>query len=107
MAGERIAKEHEDIAEQETELEEYARRWQAQWRAHRYSPSADQEIRDLIDGINEEFEGIKKDYKQNRKDYTGVMQAMKLLARRARVAQVSVDESHVLNIDGQVIAFRG
>jgi hypothetical protein len=36
-----------------------------------------------------------------------VMQAMKLLARRARVAQVSVDESHVLNIDGQVIAFRG
>lgn len=107
LAGERISGEFEAIGEHEAELEEYARRWQALWRAHRYSTQADQEIRELIDNINQEFEKIKKDYKQKRIDYAGVTREMKLLTRRARVAQVSIDDSHELNIEGQVISFRG
>lgn len=106
-SGEQVAREHQDIGELESELEEYARNWQALWHAHRYSEQADQEIRQLIDKINADFEQIKSDYKTNRKSFTDVMQTLKLLNRRVRLAQVSIDESHVLNVDGQVIAFRG
>jgi len=107
LAGERVSEEQQGVEELEIQLDEYMQSWQDQWRSHRSSPLASQEIDELLSDADRELKEIKNDYKGGKKGYDDVVQALKLLHRRVRLAQIAVDDNHVIDIDGRAIAYRG
>lgn len=106
LAGERVSEEQQGIEELEIELDETMQSWQDQWRSHRSSPLAGQEIDELLSDAERELKKIKNDYKGGKKGYDDVVQALKLLRRRVRLAQIAVDDTHVIDINGREIAYR-
>jgi chromosome segregation ATPase len=106
LAGERLSEEQQGVEELEIELDETMQSWQDQWRSHRSSPLAGQEIDELLSDAESEYKKIKNDYKGGKKGYDDVVQALKLLHRRVRLAQIAVDDTHVIDINGREIAYR-
>jgi FMN phosphatase YigB (HAD superfamily) len=106
QASERVNQEQQQVEEVEIELDEYVRLWQDQWRANRNSHQADQEINELLSDTERELNEIKNDYRHEKKDYDDTLQALKLLHRRVRLAQVAVDDTHVIDMNGRSIAYR-
>lgn len=106
-AGERVADQQERIEQIEKDLDEFERRWRAQRKAHSDSPMAQKEIDDLLSRADREYERIKNDYRNGELDFDGVEQALKLVQRRVRVAQVSLDDSSVIGMDDRVSGYRG
>jgi len=103
LAGERVADEQRQIEELEKELAEYEDQWETQLRLNKGNSRAENEIEELLANSERDYEQIKKDYRKGEKSYQEVVNALQLLNRRVRLAQVSLDEAQMVGIDGRVI----
>jgi uncharacterized protein YukE len=104
--AERAGEEMDRVEKIEAELDEVLQMWHAQGQTHLDNRMAREEIRRLMDGIQDEWENIKRQYRQNTLSYNQVLQNLQALLRKARITQVPIDESHVLDINGRVIPYR-
>ncbi|HEX7975718.1 MAG TPA: hypothetical protein VF498_15010, partial [Anaerolineales bacterium] len=104
--AERAAQEQEQVAGLESELDELAQLWQNQWHSHQDNPLATDEIRKLLSELEQEREQVKRQYRQGAKNYGQVVQALQTLRRKARIHQVPIDDSHVIDVNGRMIAYR-
>ena len=104
--SQRVAKEQEQVANLEADIDDLAQLWDQQRRNYRDNPQAGEEIRALLAGLEQERDLLKRQYHQGARSYDQVLQALQSILRRARLAQVSIDESHVIDINGRVITYR-
>jgi len=94
------------VHEMEAQLEEMAQLWQNQWYAYRDNPVTGEEIRLLLNDVDKEHNQLKRRYRQGDLDYNEVVLELQELQRRLRSAQVSIDETHVIDLNGRIIAYR-
>lgn len=104
--AERASRELEQVEKLERELDELSQLWQGQWNTYRENPLATEDIRRLLKEIDGDREQLRRQYRQGAKNYGQVLQDLQALHRRARTAQVSIDDNHVIDVNGQVIAYR-
>jgi DNA repair exonuclease SbcCD ATPase subunit len=104
--AERAGEEMDRVEKIEAELDEVLQLWHAQGQTHLDNRTAREEIRRLMDGIQDEWEGIKRQYRQDALSYNQVLQNLQALLRKVRLTQVPIDESHVLDVNGRVIPYR-
>jgi DNA repair exonuclease SbcCD ATPase subunit len=104
--AERAGEEMDRVEKIEAELDEVLQMWHAQSQTHLDNRMARQEIRQLMDSIQDEWENTKHQYHQNALPYQQVLQNLQDLHRKARITQVPFDESHVLDVSGRVIPYR-
>jgi hypothetical protein len=106
QSAERAAIEQQQVHEMEAQLEEMAQLWQNQWYAYRDNPVTGEEIRLLLNDVDKEHNQLKRRYRQGDLDYNEVVLELQELQRRLRSAQVSIDETHVIDLNGRIIAYR-
>ena len=104
--AERAAQEQKQVEKLETELDELAQLWQTQWNSYRENPHATEDIRKLLAEIAGEREQLKRQYRQGAQNFSQVLQSLQMLHRKARTAQVAIDENHLIDVNGRVIAYR-
>lgn len=105
-AGERVADQQGQVDELEKDLDLFETNWQAQKKAYQSSPTAQKEIDGLLSNADREYEMIKREYKAGKKNYDDVIGALKNLHRQMRLAQISIDDTHVIDMNGRAIVFR-
>ena len=106
QAGERVADQQGQIDELEKDLDDYESRWLVQRKSHQDSPTALREIDELLSSSDREYNQIKRDFKNGKKDYDEIVGALKALHRRVRLAQISIDENNVIDLNGRTIAYQ-
>jgi chromosome segregation ATPase len=106
QVGERAVQEKSQVEDLESQLADLTNQWQAQWQSRRDNPVVGEEIRNLLGEIEQEQNSIRQQYEQGARSYDQVLQALRDLIRKARVAQVAIDENHVIDVSGRVIAYR-
>ena len=104
--GQRAAQEAEQIADLESELDEFTQSWQAQLQSYRENPAASREIQELLDGIRTERNNLQRLYRQGTSDYSQILQSLKAIQRKLRYFQVALDDDHAVDINGRVIKRR-
>lgn len=102
--AERIYEEQQKVAGLEEELDQLVGQWQGQLQSYASSPETAKAIRELIHSINDEYNRIQREARQGRLNYDQTVRELEELRRRARIAQVPFDDSHVLDINGRQIA---
>ncbi|HSO27975.1 MAG TPA: hypothetical protein VLS48_07885 [Anaerolineales bacterium] len=105
--AEKIAAERERVAELEDQIDEHITSWQAQYQAQRDNPFAAQEIRALIDELDRQRNELIHESRRGARNYNQVLQTLQSIQRKARLAQVEIDESTVIDINGREIPFGG
>ncbi len=88
------------------EIDQYIQLWEKQFHSQGNNPLAKEEIRELLNHIQYEVYRIKLQYRERSFDYSQVMQGLQALHRKARLYQVALDETHVIDMNGRVIASR-
>jgi phage terminase small subunit len=106
QVAERAAREQDQIETLEAELDEMVQLWQQQWRVYRDNPIAEEEIHNLLGEIDNQRSQIKRQARQGSTTYDQILQAMQSLHRRVRVAQISIDDNHVIDLNGRIITYR-
>lgn len=104
--AERIASEQDHVEEIEAEVMEMVGLWQQQRQAYHANPTVSDEIRKLLDQVDSQLKAIQKLSKDGRKSYQQVAQDMEAVRNRLRRAQVMVDDQHVIDHNGRMIAYR-
>jgi chromosome segregation ATPase len=104
--AERIVQEQERVEAVEAELDRLTQLWQVQWQAYQSNPSAAEEIRKLLDQLDNDRELLIRQCRQGSRNYQQAVQALEALQRRTRMAQVAIDPNHVIDINGRVIQYR-
>ncbi len=102
-ATERTAREQADFENLDAEIEEQAERWRKLRGEYRDNPQASQEIRELLDSVEQETGRLKEQTRQGALSPEQAQQSLKKLSRRLRLAQVAVDDQHAVDINGRVI----
>jgi hypothetical protein len=102
-ATERVTREQADVDAQVQEMEEQQQLWHQLQREHRESPQANQEIRELLDGVEQEARRLKEQSRRGDLTAEQLQQALKKVNRRLRLAQVAIDDQHAVDINGRVI----
>jgi hypothetical protein len=103
QAGERVADEQSQVEELESEMAEYEDGWLDVMREYSDEQGVEKEIDRLLKDTNREYERIKSDYRRGTKDYDQVIDALRSLVRRLRMAQVSLADGERVDVDGRVI----
>ena len=106
QVAQRALHEQEEIEKLENELDELAQLWQTQWLAHRDNSTVTEEIGRIMNTIEQEQDSLQRQYREGQKNYQQVLQTLQALRKRTRMAQVKIDDSHVIDINGRMIAFR-
>ncbi len=104
--AERAAQEQSQVEKLEADIDELAQLWQQQMQTYRDNPNTTEEIRRLLGELENQHSSIKRQYRQGGKTYEQILQALQSLQRRIRIAQVSIDENHVIDVNGRMIAYR-
>jgi DNA repair exonuclease SbcCD ATPase subunit len=104
--AERIVQEQERVEALEAELDRLSQLWQVQWQAHQSNQSASEEIRRLLDQLDNDRELLIRQCRQGARNYQQAVQALEAWQRRIRMAQIAIDPNHVLDINGRVIQYR-
>jgi len=106
QVAERAAREQDQIETLEAELDDMVQHWQQQWRVYRDNPMAEQEIHKLLGEIDSQRGQIKRQARQGSTTYDQILQALQSLHRRIRIAQVPIDDTHVIDLNGRLITYR-
>jgi hypothetical protein len=106
QVAERAAREQDQIETLEAELDDMVQHWQQQWRVYRDNPMAEQEIHKLLGEIDSQRGQIKRQARQGSTTYDQILQALQSLHRRIRIAQVAIDDTHVIDLNGRLITYR-
>ena len=104
--AERIVQEQERVEAIEAELDRLTQLWQVQWQAYQSNPSTSEEIRKLLDQLDNDRELLIRQCRQGSRNYQQAVQALEALQRRTRMAQIAIDPNHVIDINGRVIQYR-
>jgi hypothetical protein len=104
--AEQAGKEQDTAETLVREIDHFSQLWEKQFYAQRDNRPAREDIRGLLDQISQELYRIKSQYRERVMDYARVMQALKTLQRKARLHQVALDDSHVIDVNGRVITSR-
>jgi chromosome segregation ATPase len=105
-SAEHVAQEKGQVESLEDEIDELAAQWQQQIQSYGQSPEAGEEIRRLLGDLQGQREALKRQYRQGTRSYEEIMQTLKELQRQLRNAQVTVDDNHVIDVNGRLIAYR-
>jgi hypothetical protein len=106
LAGERAADERQKIEGLESEIDEMAQAWEQLRQTYRENQVTAGEIRRLLGDVDNERNQLKRQARQDIRSYDQILQGMQSLNRRLRLAQVSIDETHVIDVNGRIIAYR-
>jgi chromosome segregation ATPase len=106
QAAGRFDQEQQEVSKLEEELEEYRLGWEANLREYRSNEMAGEEINELLTSLDSEHKQIRQQYQNGAKTYDQVLQSLRQLIRKARVAQVQIDEQHAVDVHGGVITRR-
>ncbi len=104
--AERIASEQDHVDEIEAEVKEMVGLWQQQRQAYQANPAVSEEIRKLLDQVDSQVKTIQKLSKDGKKNYQQVAQDLETVRNRLRRSQVTIDDQHVIDLNGHMIAYR-
>ena len=104
--AERIVQEQERVEVLEAELDRLTQLWQVQWQAYQGNQPASEEIRKLLDQLDNDRELLIRQCRQGSRNFQQAVQALEALQRHTRMAQVAIDPNHVIDIHGRVIQYR-
>jgi SMC interacting uncharacterized protein involved in chromosome segregation len=104
--AERIVQEQERIEALEAELDRLSQLWQVQWQAYQSNQPASEELRKLLDQLDNDRELLIRQCRQGSRNFQQAIQALEALQRRTRMAQIAIDSNHVIDINGRVIQYR-
>ena len=104
--ADRAVQEQAQVESVEAELDDLVQLWQSQWNTYQNNSVTHEAIRKLLGELDHERELIKRQYRQGSKNYQQALQALQTLRKKARMSQVSIDDTHVIDVHGRVIAFR-
>ncbi len=106
MAGERAAEERQKVEGLENEIDEMAQAWEQLRQTYRENQVTAGEIRRLLGDVDNERNQLKRQARQEIRSYDQILQGLQSLNRRLRLAQVSIDENHVIDVNGRIIAYQ-
>lgn len=106
QAAEKGAREQDQAETLESELRDFIRQWERLLGAYRDNSMASQEIQQLLSQVDDELYRLRQGYREGTLNYTQAVQTLQNLHRRARLFQAALDDSHVIDISGKVIASR-
>jgi chromosome segregation ATPase len=106
LAGEKAADERQKVEGLEGEMDEMAQAWEQLRQNYRENQITVDEIRRLLSDVENERNQLKRQARQDIRSYDQILQGMQSLNRRLRLAQVSIDENHVIDVNGRIIAYR-
>jgi DNA repair exonuclease SbcCD ATPase subunit len=98
--------EQKDIQRLEGELDRYLDDWEKLQSAYQDNPRASEDIHKLLDEADREMFRLKSQYKDNQLSYNQVQQSIVNLHRKVRLYQAVLDDTHVVDVNGKVIASR-
>jgi chromosome segregation ATPase len=101
---ERGNREQKDVQKLESELDEYLSLWEKLQKTYQDNPDAGEDIHKLLDEADQEMYRVKTQYREGRLDYAAVYQAIQSLHRKVRLYQAVLDDAHVVDVNGRVIA---
>lgn len=104
---ERIARKSEEFERLAAELADFTQTWQSHWNARRDNALASSEIRELLEEADRELETIRQQCRAGKMTYEAALQALRAIHTRVRAHQIALDETHLMNINGRIITFRG
>ncbi len=104
--AERIVQEQERVEALEAELDRLTQLWQVQWQANQSNQPAAEEIRKMLDQLDNARELLIRQCRQGSKNYQQAVQLLEAMQRRTRMAQIAIDPTHVLDINGRLIQYR-
>ncbi len=107
QVAEKAANDQERVASLEDDLDRLAAQWEELWQAHRDNSQTTAEIRKLLADQDGERDLLKRQYRQGARSYDQVLQTLQALQRKARLAQVVIDDTHLLDVNGRLIAYKG
>lgn len=103
---ERGEREQKDVLKLESELDDYLSKWEKLGDAYPDNPEASDDIHQLLDEADQEMYRLKTQYREGALNYTQVSQALQALHRKVRLYQAVLDDAHVIDVSGRVIASR-
>ena len=106
LAGEKAADERQKVEDLESEMDELAQAWEQLRQTYRENKVTTREIRRLLGDVDNERDQLKRQARQEIRPYEQILQDLQSLNRRLRLAQVSIDENHVIDVNGRIIAYR-
>lgn len=106
LAGEKAADERQKVESLENEIDESAQAWEQLRQTYRENQVTAGEIRRLLGDVDNERNQLKRQARQDIRSYDQILQGLQSLNRRLRLAQVSIDENHVIDVNGRIIAYR-
>ena len=106
LAGEKAADERQKVEDLESEMDELAQAWEQLRQTYRENQVTTSEIRRLLGDVDNERDQLKRQARQEIRPYEQILQDLQSLNRRLRLAQVSIDENHVIDVNGRIIAYR-
>jgi predicted nucleic acid-binding Zn-ribbon protein len=106
QAAERAGREKNQVADLERELNEYAQLWEKHLQTYQDNPQAQEEIRELLTGVDEELYRLHTEYRERKLDYPQIFPAIQQIHRKVRLYQAALDEAHVIDVNGRVITSR-
>ena len=101
---ERGNREQKDVQRLESELDNYLNAWEKLLSAYPDNPQASDDIRQLLDGADQEMYRVKTQYREGGLSYAQAVQSIQGLHRKVRLYQAVLDETHVVDVNGRVIA---
>jgi DNA repair exonuclease SbcCD ATPase subunit len=106
LAGERAADERQKVEGLDNEIDEMVQAWEQLRQTYRENQVTASEIRRLLGDVDNERNQLKRQARQQIGSYDQILQGLQSLNRRLRLAQVSIDENHVIDVNGRIIAYR-
>jgi DNA repair exonuclease SbcCD ATPase subunit len=106
LAGEKAADERQKMEGLESEIDEMMQAWEQLRQNYRENQVTAGEIRRLLGDVDNERNQLKRQARQDIRSYDQILQGLQSLNRRLRLAQVSIDENHVIDVNGRIIAYR-
>ena len=101
---ERGNREQKDIQKLENELDENLSLWEKLQKTYQDNPEASEDINQLLNEADQEMYRVKTQYREGTLIYTQVHQAIQSLHRKVRLYQAVLDDAHVIDVSGRVIA---
>lgn len=95
------------IQQLEGDLDQSLQLWRTQLNAYTANDFARKGIQNVLDVANREYNSLKRQYTQGNKPYQHVEQGLVMLVRQVNSAQVSIDNTQRIDINGEVRAGRG
>lgn len=102
QALERATEDQIQVTDLENDYGERVQRWQTLARTYSANELTQREIQDLLANSERDMNSIRQACRQGTRNYIQTLQGLRNLVRNIDIAIVAVDESHSLNINGQV-----